>query len=75
MVVFGEDELAKGVVKVKNMLTKTEVEINADDVPRYSRRDSSIMTDKTCELVKYLRSEGCISIHADTELKFGDYNV
>ena len=34
MVVFGQDEIDKGVVKVKNMATKTEVEVPQEDLVR-----------------------------------------
>lgn len=68
MVVFGDDELKKGVVKVKNMVTKTEVEIDANDVARYSDSAESAATDGESRLVAYLRSQGCVSIHTDTDL-------
>lgn len=54
MVVFGEEEVTRGTVKVKNMRAKTEVEVTLDDlvahlladgcVPVQSGADVSLLT-------------------------------
>ena len=43
MVVFGEDEIAKNMVKLKNMKLHTEEEISVDDLVACLKRDDCVV--------------------------------
>jgi hypothetical protein len=47
MVVFGEEELQRKIVQVKNMKTKTELEVAFD------------VDAADCPLIDYLLAQGC----------------
>jgi len=61
MIVFGDEEIQKNVVKVKNMVTKTEVEIDITDIDTH-------LDGQDIRLIAYLKSEGLEPLQTGTDL-------